>query len=82
MPRNDFQTDNFYMEDGDNTIMAYHAGDGSRLSELAVDVSSYQAELDRDALKQAGVTIAFIRVGYRAMARKANWWQMRCFRRI
>ena len=53
------------MEDGDNTIMAYHAGDGSRLSELAVDVSSYQAELDWDALKQAGVTIAFIRVGYR-----------------
>ena len=65
VPRNDFQTDNFYMEDGDSTIMAYHAGDGSRLSELAVDVSSYQAELDWDALKQAGVTIAFIRVGYR-----------------
>ena len=39
VPRNDFQTDNFYMEDGDNTFMAYHAGDGSRLSELAVDVS-------------------------------------------
>ena len=50
VPRNDFQTDNFYMEDGDSTIMAYHAGDGSRLSELAVDVSSYQAELDWDAL--------------------------------
>ena len=45
--------------------MAYLAGEGSRLSELAVDVSSYQAELDWDALKQAGVTIAFIRVGYR-----------------
>ena len=62
VPRNDFQTDNFCMEDGDSTIMAYHAGDGSRLSELAVDVSSYQAELDWDALKQAGVTIACIRV--------------------
>lgn len=65
VPRNDFQTDNFYMEEGDSTIMAYHSSDGTRLSELAVDVSSYQTDLDWDALKQAGVTIAFIRVGYR-----------------
>ncbi len=65
VPRNDFQTDDFYMEDGDSTIMAYHNAEGERISELAVDISSYQPDLDWDVLKQAGVTIAFIRVGYR-----------------
>lgn len=66
VPRNDFQTDNFSIDEGDeSTRMYYHADDGSKLSELAVDVSSYQSALDWVALKQAGVTIAFIRAGYR-----------------
>ena len=65
VPRNDFQTDNFAMDEGDSTLMYYHGDDGSRLSALAVDVSSYQTPLDWEALKQAGVSIAFIRVGFR-----------------
>lgn len=65
VPRNNFETDNFYMAEGDSTIMSYLGAEGNRISELAVDVSSYQTELDWNALRQAGVTIAFIRVGYR-----------------
>lgn len=65
VPRNNFQMDNFYMEESDSTIMAYHDSEGKQISELAVDVSSYQSELDWEALRRAGVTIAFVRVGFR-----------------
>ncbi|MGN0152723.1 MAG: glycoside hydrolase family 25 protein [Wujia sp.] len=64
VPRNDFVQEQFYIEDGDDK-MYYHAEDGTRISTLAIDVSAYQPYIDWEAVKDAGVEIAMLRVGYR-----------------
>lgn len=65
VPRNNYDKESFVMDEGDSTVMRYYGSDGTAVSSLAVDVSSYQTELDWNLLRQAGVTIAMIRVGYR-----------------
>lgn len=64
VPRNDFEVERFYIEDGSDK-MYYHNEDGSRVSTLAIDVSAYQPYIDWTAVKNAGVEIAMLRVGYR-----------------
>lgn len=64
VPRNDFEVERFYIEDGDDK-MYYHAEDGSRASTLAIDVSAYQPYINWSAVKNAGVEMAMLRVGYR-----------------
>lgn len=80
VPRNQFETDNFYMEEGSGTRMYYHGDDGIPLSELAVDVSAYQPDVDWNVLRQAGVTIAFIRVGYRGYGAEGKLVEDEMFR--
>lgn len=80
VPRNDFQADNFSMDEGDSTLMYYHGDDGSKLSALAVDVSSYQSDLDWNALRQAGVTIVFVRAGYRGYGAEGKLVEDEMFR--
>lgn len=65
VPRNNYDVENYYIEDQDSGLMFYHSDDGNRQSTLAVDVSGFQPALDWNALRNAGVTIAMIRVGYR-----------------
>ncbi|MBQ9233897.1 MAG: glycoside hydrolase family 25 protein [Lachnospiraceae bacterium] len=64
VPRNDYEVDNFFIEDNDN-LMYYHDGDAAKVSRVAVDVSSYQTGVDWNAIKRAGVDMAIIRAGYR-----------------
>ena len=64
VPRNNYEPDNFFIEDGDS-LMYYHDGDANRISHVAVDVSSYQTGVDWEAVKAAGVDMAIIRAGYR-----------------
>lgn len=80
VPRNNYETDNFHMDEGDSTLMYYYGNDGSVASSLAVDVSSYQTELDWELLRQAGVTIAFIRVGYRGYGAEGKLKEDEMFR--
>ena len=63
VPRNDYEPDSFFIEDDD--FMYYHDGSVGKISHIAVDVSSYQENVDWEALKAAGVDTAIIRVGYR-----------------
>ncbi|MBR1816052.1 MAG: glycoside hydrolase family 25 protein [Lachnospiraceae bacterium] len=63
VPRNDYEPDSFFIEDDD--FMYYHDGSAGKISHIAVDVSSYQENVDWEALKTAGVDTALIRVGYR-----------------
>lgn len=65
VPRNDYDVESYYIEEQEDGFMFYHSQDGERVSTLAVDVSAFQPELDWNALRSAGVTIAMVRVGFR-----------------
>lgn len=62
--RHDFNEDNFYI-DGTDDKMYYHGDNGERLSTIAIDVSTYQSQVDWDAVKAAGVDVVMLRVGFR-----------------
>lgn len=59
-PKNTYSADGFYDING---IRYYYAGGCEGIA--GVDVSSYQENVDWDAVKDAGVDFAIIRVGYR-----------------
>jgi GH25 family lysozyme M1 (1,4-beta-N-acetylmuramidase) len=63
LDRNDFNPELFYEES--NGFMYYHDEDGNRLSEIAVDVSVFQGEIDWEALAATGVDTVMIRAGLR-----------------
>lgn len=63
LPKNTYSTDGFYERDGIKRY--YYAG----LSGVAgIDVSSYQGDIDWQAVHDAGIAFAIIRVGYRGYA--------------
>lgn len=63
-PRNDYNTENFYIENGNE--MYYHDDSGQRLSTITIDVSEFQGYIDWQQVKdEGGVDMAIIRVGYR-----------------
>lgn len=63
-PRNDYDTEYFYMENGNE--MYYHSDDGTRLTTIAIDVSEFQGDIDWQQVKEeGGVDVAIIRVGFR-----------------
>lgn len=64
VPRNDFDAENFYIEDGTDK-MYYHDDQGNRTSSIVIDVSTFQTYIDWEAVKSAGVNMAIIRVAYR-----------------
>ncbi len=64
VPRNDYDTEQFYIED-DGDFMYYHDDNGNRVSTIAIDVSEFQANIEWDRLKDAGVDTVMIRAGYR-----------------
>ncbi len=64
VPRHNYDVENFYIEDGDD-VMYYHSDDGSRASMVVIDVSTYQTDIDWEAVKADGVDGVMIRVGYR-----------------
>ena len=64
VPRNNYDVDNFFVDDG-GSFMYYHDENANKISRVAVDVSSYQADVDWEAVKAAGVDMAIIRAGYR-----------------
>lgn len=57
-PANPYEEGDFYVEDGFVSCSAVDARTG-------VDVSAHQGEIDWQAVKEAGVDFAMIRVGYR-----------------
>ncbi|MGN0435363.1 MAG: glycoside hydrolase family 25 protein [Wujia sp.] len=64
VPRNDYDRENFYIED-ESSYMYYHDEEGNRQSSVVVDVSAYQGNIDWAAVKEAGVSMAIVRVGFR-----------------
>lgn len=80
VPRNNYDVENYYIEDDGSSFMYYHGEDGSRQTTLAVDVSSFQSALDWNALREAGVTIAMIRVGYRGYGENGTLVEDEMFR--
>ncbi len=62
--RHNYDTDNFYIDDGTDK-MYYHDSEGSRLTSIAIDVSAFQSDIDWYKVKEAGVDVVMIRVGYR-----------------
>lgn len=60
LPKNSYSADGFYEVDG---IRYYHGGD--YLGVPGIDVSQYQTQIDWEQVKQAGISFAMIRVGYR-----------------
>ncbi|MGN0368077.1 MAG: glycoside hydrolase family 25 protein [Wujia sp.] len=65
VPRNTYDVESYQMDEGASTIMRYSSEAGGKKATLAVDVSSYQTAIDWNVLKQAGVTVAIVRAGYR-----------------
>jgi GH25 family lysozyme M1 (1,4-beta-N-acetylmuramidase) len=63
VPRNDYDVENFYIED-DSEFMNYYV-DGVKTARTAIDVSSYQGSINWSKVKAAGVDVAMIRLGYR-----------------
>lgn len=62
--RNNFNAENFYIEEGTDK-MYYHDEAGNKKSKIVIDVSTFQAYIDWEAVKAAGVDLAIIRVAYR-----------------
>ncbi len=63
-PRNDYETENFYIENGNE--MYYHNEAGDRLTTITIDVSEFQGYIDWQQVKdEGGVDMAIVRVGYR-----------------
>ena len=60
LPKNLYSADGFYEVNG---IRYYHGGDYEGVP--GVDVSSYQENIDWNAVKEAGIEFAIVRVGYR-----------------
>lgn len=63
IPRNDYDNEMFYIDYDDK--MFYHDVDGNRASTIAIDVSEFQTDINWSAVKEAGVRVVMIRVGYR-----------------
>lgn len=63
IPRNDYDNEMFYIDYDDK--MFYHDVDGNRASTIAIDVSEFQPDINWAAVREAGVRIVMIRVGYR-----------------
>ncbi len=63
IPRNDYDKERFYIDYDDK--MFYHDADGNAISTLAIDVSEFQSDINWAAVKNAGVDVVMIRVGYR-----------------
>lgn len=64
VPRNTYDRENFYIED-DGSYMYYHDEAGNRSSNIVVDVSAYQGNIDWASVKESGVSMAIVRVGFR-----------------
>lgn len=60
LPKNLYNADGFYEVDG---LRYYHGGDYEGVP--GIDVSSYQSDIDWEAVKASGIEFAIIRVGYR-----------------
>ena len=60
LPKNDYDLEAFSEQDG---FLSYD--DGTRTASLGVDVSVYQGQIDWQAVREAGVEFAIIRLGYR-----------------
>ncbi|MBP3925581.1 MAG: glycoside hydrolase family 25 protein [Clostridium sp.] len=60
LAKNRYSADGFYERNG---IRYYHGGDYEGVP--GIDVSSYQEDIDWDAVKESGIEFAIIRVGYR-----------------
>ncbi|MBO5509137.1 MAG: glycoside hydrolase family 25 protein [Lachnospiraceae bacterium] len=63
VPRNDYEPSRFYSEDED--LIFYHDSEGNRISHLAIDVSTYQGDIDWQQVKASGVDTVMIRAGLR-----------------
>jgi lysozyme len=60
LPKNDYDLTCFSSENG-----FFDYDDGTRTASLGVDVSVYQGEIDWQAVREAGVEFAVVRLGYR-----------------
>ncbi len=61
VPKNTYDKDNFVVRNG----YSFYKEGGEITSELGIDVSEFQGEIDWNAVKQAGIDFAVIRIGYR-----------------
>ncbi len=62
MPRHNYDLERFTLDD--NGYMRY-SDDTIGDAEIGIDVSSHQGTIDWDAVKEAGIDFAMIRLGYR-----------------
>lgn len=62
--RNNFDKESFYIDDS-ASFMYYHDALGAPVTSVAIDVSAFQEYVDWELVKEAGVDVAIIRVGYR-----------------
>ncbi len=63
VPRNDYDVENYYIEDG-SSLMNYYI-DGEKQARAAIDVSSYQKSVNWKNAKESGIDVAMVRLGYR-----------------
>jgi GH25 family lysozyme M1 (1,4-beta-N-acetylmuramidase) len=63
LERNDYDPELFYEEA--NGFMYYHDEAGNRLSKVAVDVSTFQGDINWSQLAATGVDMVMIRAGFR-----------------
>lgn len=63
VPRHDYDVESFYAEDGD--VIYYHDENGRKASTVAIDLSTFQTDIDWDKVKASGVEVVMVRVGFR-----------------
>lgn len=63
MPRNPYSDDGFFTDK--NGFKAYRDESGKTISEVGIDISSYQGEVDWAQVKKAGVDYVMLRAGGR-----------------
>ncbi|WP_281085759.1 GH25 family lysozyme [Eubacterium ruminantium] len=71
--RNNFDFENdFVYDDNGTTNFLYHVENGEKTSRVAIDVSDYQNEIDWKKVKNAGVSVAVVRLGFRGYGSKGS----------
>ncbi|MGN1051393.1 MAG: glycoside hydrolase family 25 protein, partial [Acutalibacteraceae bacterium] len=63
MPRNPYSDENFFIDD--YGFKAYKDSAGKKISEVGIDISSYQGDIDWKMVKKAGVDYVMLRCGGR-----------------
>ena len=78
VPKSDYDPDRLTEENG---YKYYTDKDGNVTSELGIDVSKYQGDIEWEKVKEAGIDFVIVRLGYRGYGKKGQLVEDECFQK-